>query len=190
MCERRRYYGRSSGVANHRQSRRDTKIAHNAAHRHYGLLYDKLPMITETVSAPRRQRERGSVEGAVPSEHEEQSKVVSWWYFYARTQQLDWRQLVAIPNAQIMFRMARNPNAMLSYLHKEGLRDGAQDLVIFVQRPPFGALLVEMKKTGRSQFSDDQATMMRVLSAAGYRCEVCKGAEAAIAVIKNYVEGV
>ena len=37
--------------------------------------------------------------------------------------------------------------------------------------------------------SDDQKTMAAVLSKAGYMCRVCKGADEAIGVITEYVEG-
>ena len=172
------------------RSKRGNAILMNKAHRDMGLLYDKLPMITQHVAPPRRQRERGSNPDAVPLEHAEQVAVVKWWYWYSKTRGLDYRQLVAVQNAQILFRMAKNPNAVLGYLHAEGMRDGMLDLVLFTGNGEgFNGLLIELKRTVGGVVSDDQNAMIDVLRTAGYRCEVCKGAEAAISVIKNYVEG-
>ena len=166
------------------RSKRETALAMNRAHRDMGLLYDKLPMITETVSAPRRQRERDP--NAAPLEHAEQVAVVKWWYWYSKTRGLDYRQLVAVPNAQILFRMAKNPNAVLGYLHAEGMRDGMLDLVLFHAAKNYHGLLVEVKRTIGGVVSDDQSTMARILSGAGYLCTVSKGADPAIKLITEY----
>ncbi len=168
------------------QSSRDRKLASNAAHKYYGLLYSKPPMIAETVSAPRERHAPRA--DATPKEHAEQVAVVKWWYWYSKTRGVHFKQLVAVPNGQLLFRFANNPNALLGYLHAEGMRDGMMDLVIFHAVAPWHGCLVEMKRISGSSVSDDQTEMARILSAAGYRCEVCYGADEAINVIKEYCE--
>jgi len=168
------------------QSTRDRKLAHNAAHRAYGLLYDKLPMIAETVAAP-RQRHAPRADAA-PREHDEQKKVVQWWFHYAKTKGLHRLQLVAVPNGQLLFRFANNPNALLAYLHSEGMRDGMLDLVLFHAAQGYHGLCIEMKKITGGVVSDDQKLMAGVLHQAGYRCEVCAGGDAAIKLIQAYCD--
>ena len=159
----------------------------NLAHRDLGLLYDKPPMLTVDVKP---KRERGAAaKDAVPKEHAEQAAVVKWWYWYAKTKGLDYRQLVAVPNGQLLFRFASNPNALLGYLHAEGVRDGMLDLVLFVRRYDCGALLVEMKRTVGGRLSPDQYEMAGVMNKAGYRCFVASGADHAIKIITGYCEG-
>ena len=170
------------------RSKRDIALQSNASHKMLGLIYDKPPMMQDEVAPPRQRREPSG--NAVPKEHDEQCAVVAWWRVYSRTRGIDPLQMIAIPNGQLMFRFATNPHGLLAYLHKEGMRDGAPDLIIFHAVSPWHGLAVEMKRTTGGIVSDDQKTMAAVLSKAGYMCRVCKGADEAIGVITEYVEGI
>ena len=174
-------------AANRRPTRREMMQSLNLAHRDLGLLYDKPPMLTVAVKP---KRERGvTAKDAPPKEHAEQVVVVKWFYHYSKTIGVDYRQLVAVPNGQILFRFANNPNAVLSYLHAEGMRDGMLDLVLFVPKWDFHGMLCEMKRRVGGKVSDDQNEMAAVLRKAGYHCIVAPGADIAIARIKAYCEG-
>ena len=168
------------------RSKRDRQLANNEAHRWYGLLADKPPMVQEVVAPKRVNKPRAA--DAPPLEHEEQVAVIQWWHHFSKTIGLDYRQLVAVPNGQMMFWAARNPNALLGYLHAEGMRDGMMDLVLFHAAREYHGLCIEMKRMNAAKPKPQQLEMNSVLSGAGYRCIVCYGANAAIDEIKEYCE--
>lgn len=125
-----------------------------------------------------------------PSEHEEQSALVSWWYRYSSTKRLDHRLLVAIPNAQILIGFARDPGAFMGYLKQEGFRAGAQDLVLFVPSGKYHGLLIEMKRRASGVVSEAQHDMARIIGEQGYMCMTCYGFEDARVTVERYLEGV
>ena len=172
------------------RSKRDQQLANNASHAYYAALTDKPPMLTVDVKP---KRERGVAKAdAPPKEHAEQVAVVKFWHLYSRTRGLHPYQLVAIPNAQMLLWAANNPNAAINYLLAEGMRKGCPDLMLFHARkraPSANGLLIEMKRTTGGVVSDDQTAMIEILEKANYACAVCKGADAAIEVIKHYCDG-
>lgn len=135
---------------------------------------------------PKQQRAPRQASTA-PTEHQEQSALVSWWYRYSATKQLDHRLLVAIPNAQILIGFARDPGAFMGYLKQEGFRKGAADLVLFLPRGRYHALLVEMKRTGGGVLSEEQRDMARIIGEQGYMCMTCYGFEDARVTVMNYL---
>lgn len=124
-----------------------------------------------------------------PLEHAEQAAVVSWWWSYAKTKQLDHRLLVSVPNAQALIKFATNPHAFIGYLKAEGMRVGMPDLVLFIRRGIFNGLIIEMKRKTKGVVSDDQTQMIEILQQQGYRAGVCRGADQAIRVMTAYMEG-
>lgn len=146
-----------------------------------------LAEFAERVKPKQVYRER--TEADEPLEHAEQAAVVSWWFHYAKSKQLDHRLLVAVPNAQALIKFANNAHAFLGYLKAEGMRVGMPDLVLFIPRGIHNGLIIEMKRKTKGVVSDDQTAMIAILSAQGYRAGVCRGADEAIKVMTDYMEG-
>jgi len=73
-------------------------------------------------------------------------------------------------------------------LKRMGLKPGFPDLIIFEPNGTFHALVIEMK-TLKGRTSEDQEEWIRNLNAKGYYACVCKGADAAIKVIDEYLKG-
>lgn len=143
------------------------------------------PRVALHTPRPPRQKRAAAV-NTTPKEHDEQVAVIKWWYWYSKTIGLDYRQLVAVPNAQPLFRFATNPHAFLGYLHAEGMRDGMLDLVLFHPRGEWHGCLIEMKRITGSVESDDQKEIAGILLRAGYQTNLCRGASHAIETIKSY----
>lgn len=122
-----------------------------------------------------------------PTEHQEQSALCSWWHLYATTRGMDYRLLMSIPNAQLLMGHTKNPAAFMSYLRAEGFRKGAPDMLFAVPRGKYHGLFIELKRAASGVVSDEQKDMLRILSAAGYMCMVCYGAEDAKKVIVDYL---
>jgi hypothetical protein len=114
----------------------------------------------------------------LPTEHEEQVRVIKWC------------------DAQ------RDPRASLIYSHLNGLRaplgavvkakaaggrKGIPDLFLPVPSQGYHGLYVEMKRLKLGKISPEQKEWIARLGAMGYRVEVCKGHEVAIAIIQDYL---
>lgn len=138
---------------------------------------------------PRRAPNRARTEADEPLEHDEQKALCQWWFKYSKTLGLDYRLLVATPNAMAMFRFAANPNALLQYLRSEGFRDGMLDLTLYVARGEYHGLIIEMKRRTKGSVKPEQHAMIEILIPQGYKAGVCRGSEEAIAVIKDYLGG-
>lgn len=122
----------------------------------------------------------------IPTEHQEQVLVCDW----LRARRVPF---FAVPNAQIL-RGLKYGHAMLAKLHREGLTEGAPDLVLI--RPGeevddygiahvVGPVAVEMKRIKRSTVSPAQKRMHAVLRAEGWIVLVCKGHRDAIAQLEG-----
>lgn len=116
------------------------------------------------------------------SEHEEQAALVRW----AEFQRPKWPELAllhAIPNGGHRHRVTA------ARLQAEGVRAGVPDLCLPVPRGGWHGLYIELK-TRRGRPSREQRRWLDALRAQGYRAEVCRGWEAARAVIEDYLAGV
>lgn len=125
-----------------------------------------------------------------PSEWREQCCVINWWGQQCRAWGYDYRHLLAIPNSGNIsssgdFAGRRQAEIRMARLKSAGLRVGAPDLILAIQRQPDCALWIEMKAMdGRTaQEQDDYHALLRGC----YRVAVCKGAAAAIKVITEYL---
>lgn len=113
------------------------------------------------------------------SEHDEQALVV------ARAEALapsvpELRMLFAIPNG------GARSKATAGKLKAEGVRPGVSDLFLSVPKGCYHGLYIEMKAfSGRA--SDEQKAWIAAAREYGYRAEVCFGADAAWAVICEYL---
>ena len=71
-------------------------------------------------------------------------------------------------------------------LKMEGVRAGVPDLFLPVATGGKHGLFIEMKRTKGGTISPEQKDWLAHLNEQGYRAEVCKGFEAAKAVIQDY----
>lgn len=112
-----------------------------------------------------------------PTEHAEQVTLVRW--FDATYPNLKGR-IFAIPNGGSRHKV----EAMR--LKMEGVRAGVPDLFLPVATGGKHGLFIEMKRTKGGTISPEQKDWLAHLNEQGYRAEVCKGFEAAKAVIQDY----
>jgi hypothetical protein len=168
-------------VRSFHKSRRDQLAEARAGNEFYRLMFapDKPPQIVYAPEKPKR--ERRERDPTVPSEHQSQAAVISWWRLACTAYQLPEFALFAIPNGG-----ARNI-VTGSRLKQEGVRAGVLDLMLAVKRGNYGGLFIEMKKFGNKP-SEVQREVIAYLHTAGYQCDVCWGAEGAIATISNYLK--
>jgi hypothetical protein len=115
-------------------------------------------------------------------EHREQCTVIQWANWQAK-QWPELRLLFAVPNggARDVVTGAR--------MKREGQKKGVPDLVLACPRNGYHGLFIELK-TKKGRVSPEQSEWLRQLSAQGYRAEVCRGADAAIRVLREYLAGV
>lgn len=94
-----------------------------------------------------------------------------------------------IPKLSLMFAIPnggkRDPQTALR-LKASGTKPGIPDIFLPVPGGGFHGLFIELKRLNGT-LSKDQRIVIEELRDAGYRVEVCKGAEAAIAIIKDYL---
>ena len=172
----------------------DQRRANKAAHEYYAAISGKETppeqaalhedVRDKVARGPRKPRDAAEE----PTEHQEQSALISWWYRYSSTKRLSHRLLVAIPNAQILIGFARNPGAFMGYLTAEGFRKGAPDLVLFLARGVYHGLLIEMKRRTKGVLSDEQREMAQIIGQQGYLCMTCYGFEDARVTVERYLE--
>lgn len=74
-------------------------------------------------------------------------------------------------------------------LVKQGLKKGVPDNCLPVPRGKYAALYIELKRKRGSKVSEDQRGWIDALNRAGNRAVICKGWEAAAAVIMEYIKG-
>ena len=74
-------------------------------------------------------------------------------------------------------------------LKREGLRPGVPDLLLAWPRKPYSGLFIELKSPPgyQSRISANQAYYLEFLRDCGYRTVTCRGADAAITIIKTYM---
>ena len=108
------------------------------------------------------------------SEHSEQCAVVEW---------LQWHKIrhYAVPNGG-----SRN-KAEAARLKAEGVSPGVPDLCIPVPTGGAHGLYIEMK-FGKNKTSETQDEWISYLSGVGYTCAVCYSADAAISIVKSYLD--
>ena len=166
-----------------RVSRNDQLRANDAATKFYAAAVDKTapPELLNNLP-PKRERLRRPVDGraVAPSEHQEQTVVIAWWWRVHVGYQLPPFALYAVPNGG-----ARDAITG-SRLKSEGVRPGAPDLVLDAARQNFHGLRIEMKALDGRE-SESQQEFGEYLNRAGYKFLFAYGADAAIAAIKEYL---
>jgi hypothetical protein len=117
-----------------------------------------------------------------PTEHQEQVGLMRW-VALRKSMLPELRNLIAIPNGS-----KRDVGTGVK-LVREGLSAGFPDLFLFVPRPPFHGLAIELKRRVNGVVTPKQKEWHERLRSAGYRCEVAYGASEAIRVIEEYLNG-
>ena len=136
------------------QSNRDRKLASNAAHRAYGLLYDKPPMIAETVSAP-RQRHAPRAD-AVPLEREVLKAV---WHYLARHPKVAWCTRVNAGGTS--FTDGHGGQQFVRFNYKKGISD------LIGQMRDGRFMACEVKREGEPLMDHQRAFLNEVRAAGG-----------------------
>lgn len=162
------------------RNQRDALRLAKAGNTFYEVMYGD-PKNPRVVYAPERPKRASPVrDPLIPSEHQSQAAVISWWALACNGFGLPRFALLAIPNggARDIITGAR--------LKQEGVRAGVPDLLLAARRNGYGGLFIEMKK-GRNTPSPSQREVLAYLNDAGYAWSVCWDADAAIAKITGYL---
>ena len=99
---------------------------------------------------------------------------------------IEYCDLMSIPIVHIPNEGKRSV-AYAAQLKRLGLRSGFPDLFLPLARGGYFGLFIEMKYD-KGKLSKDQKKWLLRLKKAGYRAVVCRGADAAIEEIKNYLK--
>jgi hypothetical protein len=115
------------------------------------------------------------------SEHLEQARYFAWVKKHRRTyEQL--HLVFAIPNGGYRHK------AVAARMRAEGVEPGIPDIFVSVPKNGLCGLYIEMKSTDpKATLSNAQRGKIRLLRQNGYHVCVCKGADHAIAVTKEYL---
>ena len=113
-------------------------------------------------------------------EAREQSALIKWAEF-STAKHPCLRFLFAIPNGG-----KRNVITAMN-MKREGVKSGVPDLFLAHPSKGFHGLFIEMKKRKGGKTSEAQNRWLTMLSAEGYRAEVCQGWEEAKNVIEQYI---
>jgi hypothetical protein len=115
------------------------------------------------------------------SEHLEQVRYFAWVKKYRRTQE-QLHLVFAIPNGGFRHK------AVAARMKAEGVEPGIPDIFVSVPKDGFSGMYIEMKSTDpKAKLSAAQEDKIHLLRQNGYQVCVCKGADHAIAVTKDYL---
>lgn len=118
----------------------------------------------------------------VPTEYDEQAALIEWADLASKKYpELKW--LHASNNG------VRVPIGTAIKMKKAGMKAGIPDLLLLCSRHGYHALLIEMKRQKGGRVDPEQEACHAYLRDAGYLIVVCKGWEAAKAVILDYLKG-
>lgn len=99
------------------------------------------------------------------------------------------RYLYAVPNgAALAGHATGRASAQANKLKKEGMTPGVPDLFLPCARGGYHGLYIEMKY-GKNTLSPEQKEFMETVADEGYLAMACWGADAAIQLIENYIQG-
>lgn len=111
------------------------------------------------------------------TEHEHQVMLIKW--FDLQHKEFAGR-LFAIPNG------GQRHVIVAAKLKAEGVRKGVPDLFLPVPRGNYHGLFIELKRIGKGA-TTEQAEWLDYLSDQGYKAALCRGFDAAKAVIEEYL---
>lgn len=115
----------------------------------------------------------------LPTEEQDQTEIFDW-VIDLNNPKLN--LLFAIPNgAYVHIRTAKR-------LRLTGLKSGVPDMFLPVPSGEHHGLFVELKRLRpKGVLSTNQKYWVRLLSAEGYRCEICYGSEEAKEIVLDYI---
>lgn len=114
----------------------------------------------------------------LPSEHKEQSDLITWWNEWGPKHRYPEYALFAIPNGGL-----RNQRTS-AMLKQEGVRPGVPDLFLALN----GGLWIEMKRRWGGIVSPAQSCFHMFLWQQGFKVRVCHGADEAKREILKHLE--
>jgi len=111
----------------------------------------------------------------IPTERDEQIKLVRY---------LQWNRIpfYAVPNGG-----SRNPIEAKN-MKAEGVSAGVPDICIPVPNKKYHGLYIEMKRQKGGRVSEKQKEWIDRLNQNGYLAVVCRGYEAAVGVVEDYIK--
>lgn len=112
------------------------------------------------------------------TEHQIQTQLFRWWELWSPPE-LKWN-LFAIPNG------GKRSWLTGARLKAEGVRRGVPDIMLAAAAMDYHGLFIELK-TEKGRLTDNQEAMLIRLDRAGYRAVCCRGYQAAVAELMNYV---
>jgi hypothetical protein len=120
-------------------------------------------------------------------EEKEQAVVVKWAALQGRTVPGLHRGF-AIPNGAFLAGSPQKRAAQWARLVAAGARKGVPDLFWPVPRGGYHGIFIEMKasRPHAAAVTQEQRDEIEAARADGYRAEVCRGADEAIAVLREY----
>lgn len=116
----------------------------------------------------------------IPTESEEQQAVMEW----AEAASGKWpelRLLYHVPNE------GQRSMATGGRLRAEGLKSGVPDICLPSAHGQYHGLYIEMKRRQGGRTSPEQKEWLAALEAEGYQTALCRGADAAIEIITDYL---
>lgn len=114
-------------------------------------------------------------------EHSEQVNLIKWWSLVHNNFGAPECCLFAIPNG------GQRNLIVATKLKAEGIRAGVPDLFLAIPKKGFNGLFIEMKKTKGGRVSDNQKSMLSILTDNGYLTRVCHGFNEARITIEQYL---
>lgn len=123
------------------------------------------------------------------NEHEDQAAVISWARDNARWFPELAFMLASQNGAHLpasINRYGRRYSIEAQHLVDEGMLKGVSDLFLPAARAGYHGLWIEMKH-GHGRLTPDQRNFIEAMRRFGYMAEACWGADAAIELIKTYV---
>lgn len=116
----------------------------------------------------------------VPREHRAQCEVMAW-AFHAQ------RQIPELILLHASFNPGKLPIQAAKKMKREGAKAGFPDLSLPVARGGWHGLFIEMKYGKRTQ-TPQQKVIAEKLGEQGYRVEVCRSAQNAIEMLRQYIQ--
>lgn len=161
-------------MANHPWSTfsKKKKISHrNAIERLYGDKIEKAEIAPEKVQTL---NDEAPVKPKVATEQQEQFKFAHWL-------RLNKIRFYHPPNG------GNRDLIEASKLKRLGVSPGVPDIVIPIAVEPYHSLYIELKRTKGGSVSPEQKDWLEWLNFNGHRAVICKGADAAIEIVKQYL---
>lgn len=116
------------------------------------------------------------------TEEDREQEKVFWWADVRQKQHPELRLLHACPNGGW-----RSP-ATAALLKRTGVKPGVPDMCLPVARQGYHGLFIELKREKGGRVSVDQKRWLLALSQEGYKACLCRGADEAIAKLKEYLD--